>query len=196
MSRESWHPEAPPRLATAVGTLVRLNVEAVRDALTRVESASPAFALCLWTSDDPDHLAPTDISLGLDSEREAMVAALSPSDAFDDVWNGTLYGHDSLALDDPTSRFGDAATEVRDWLTRVDVADAGRWVLEETAAYLTRNPPPLPVTDDFVAYVFDQGVDLVAGLRWIVPPEKQDLLEQKRLLVDDPDTLPGSADYE
>jgi hypothetical protein len=157
-----------------------------------VEPASPAFALCLFPSDEPSELAPVNIALGLESDRERALGRGTWLDAFDDVWNPTRYAYISLdEFDDPHGEpgFDSAASALVAWLAQAGVGDPATWLLEELAAELTRTPPLAPVTDDFVCWVFAQGRELIESLEWILPTETRAKLAAKRLIVDDPDQL-------
>jgi hypothetical protein len=182
------HPSAPAAEQPAAAVLVERCRRCVAEALDGIEPASPAFALCLFPSDDPDELAPVNIALGLETDR-AKALEKSPSEAFDDVWNPTRYSYISLdEFSDPSDEpeFEAASATVLGWLDEALVADPARWVLEETAAALTREPPLELVTDDFICWVFEQGHELTTSLKWIAPPELQEKLAAKGLL-DDPE---------
>ena len=164
----------------------------VTEAVEGVEPTSPAFALCLFPSDEPSELAPVNIALGLEGDRARALGRGTWLEAFDDVWNPTRYAYISLdEFDDPRGEpeFDAAASALVSWLGEAGVGDPATWLLEELAAELTRRPPLGPVTDDFVCWVFAQGRDLIASLKWILPDETQAKLAAKRLLVDDPDQL-------
>ena len=161
----------------------------VAEALDGLELTSPAFALCLFRSDDPEELVPANIALGVEADRGRALENASISDAFDDVWNPTLYSYISLDdFADPSAEpeFAGARATILRWLRATRFADPARWVLEEMAAVLTRDPPVEPVTDDFVCWVFAQGLELAESLRWIAPADVLEKLAAKRLL-DDPD---------
>jgi hypothetical protein len=194
----AWHPKVPRDLQDAVSRLVDRNIDCVSQALMPIEPTSPAFALCLETSDVPEDVYPIAVSLGLEQDRERLVEAGSEWDAWYDVWHSVHYSYLELKLDDPSEEpeFALAARRVVDWLSRIGEVDFARWVLEEVAARLTRQPPPIPTTDDFVAYPSHQGEEIIQSLRWIAPAEIQRKLEEKRLLVDNPDELEGAPEYE
>jgi hypothetical protein len=189
------HPQAPSSVKPAVAALVDRGRRCVSEALRGIELETPAFALCLFPSDDARGLAPDNIALGLESDRERAQGAESPFAVFDDVWNPTRYSYISLdEFADPVGepRFDAASTDVLAWLDAERVGDPATWLLEELAAELTRVPPIEPVTDDFACWVFAQGDRLIDSLRWILPAETQAKLEGKGLLVDDPDELEGA----
>jgi hypothetical protein len=191
-----WHPQAPPQLAPAVAALVEINAASVCSALQGVDISSPAFALCLGTSENPEDLYPYVVSLGLDADRDAIGRRGSPWVVWVETWNPSNYTYSELEAEDPPQdpRVADVAEKLVPWLTEVDVLDYARWALEETAAWLTRNPPVTPVTDDFVAFPSEQGEDLMPSLRWIAPPVVQRQLEEKRLLLDDFNNLEGAPE--
>ena len=191
-----WHPQAPPELAPAVTALVEINAASVGRALQGVEVPSPAFALCLGTSEDPEDLYPYVVSLGLEADRESIGRSGSPWVVWVETWNPAHYSYSELKAEDPPldPRLLTAAKELLPWLTEVDVLDYARWVLEETAAWLTRHPPVTPVTNDFVVFPSEQGEDLMPSLRWIAPPEVQVQLEEKQLLVDNFNNLEGAPE--
>lgn len=188
MSAAVPHPTPPAATQEAVEVLVARCRRCVAEALDGVELTSPAFAVCLFPSDDPDELAPIDVGLGLESDR-AKALEKPPTEAYDDVWNPTRYTYISLPdFSDPAGEpdFASAAGQVLSWLHDEGVADPARWALEETAAALTREPPLESVTDDFVCWAFAQGHELTASLKWIAPAELQQKLAEKGLL-DDPE---------
>jgi hypothetical protein len=191
----AWHPPPPGELRADLDLLIERNISSITRAL-RVRVDSPAFALCLFASDEPELYAAY-LALGLEEDRAELTANSTPWDAAVEVWNGGNYTYDGLEVPDPRSEtaFLEAEARLNRWLADAEVPEPSRWAMEEVAFRLTRRPPVSPVTDDFVAYAFEQGDDLTASLRWIVPPETQALLERKRLLVDDVDALPGAPDY-
>jgi hypothetical protein len=186
------HPTAPASRQAAVATLVARCGRCVSDAVRGVELPSPAFALCLFPSDDPEELAPVNIALGLETDRERALRGPTPFAVFDDFWNPTLYAYISLdEFDDPRGEpdFDAASSALVSWLSAERVGDPATWLLEELAATLTRTPPVAPVVDDFVCWVFAQGDRLMESLKWILPEETQAKLAAKQLLVDDPEQL-------
>lgn len=190
------HPQPPTGLQGDLDLIIERNVACISEAL-RVRVDAPAFALCLFASDEPE-LCAAYLALGLEPDREEIVAEGTPWEAAVEVWNGSNYTYDGLEVPDPRSEpdFLAAEERINEWLAADGVPEPSRWAMEEIAFRLTRNPPISPATDDFVAYAFEQGDELTASLRWIAPPETQDLLGRKRLLVDDFDSLPGAPDYE
>jgi hypothetical protein len=197
---EVWHPEPPPDLRPALTALVARNVDCVLRALEGIVLESPAFAVCLELNDEPDDvddLYPYCVSIGQEAERKRLLDSLSPWEAWVEVWNSGGYALSELDVPDPRDdpEVGEAAGEVSNWLSQQGIHDGSLWVFEEVAFHMTRNPPHLPTTTDFVAFVSEQGEDVVRSLRWIVPPELQRQLETKRLLPDHPNELPGAPDY-
>ena len=194
MTKAVRHPEAPTELRAALATTVDRCRRCVAEAVEGVEPASPAFALCLFSSDDPNELAPVGTALGLESDRERALSRGTWLDAFDDVWNPTRYTYISLdEFDDPRGEpdFDAASSALVSWLAKAGVRDPATWLLEELAAELTRMPPIAPATDDFVCWVFAQGRELIESLEWILPAETRAKLAAKHLIVDDPDQLEG-----
>jgi hypothetical protein len=188
------HPTAPASRQASVATLVARCGRCVYEAVRGVELLSPAFALCLFPSDDANELAPVNIALGLETDRERGRSGATPFDAFDDVWNPTRYTYIALnEFDDPPGEpdFDAASSALVSWLSGERVGDPATWLLEELAAKLTRTPPVAPVTDDFVCWVFAQGDRLMESLNWILPEATRAKLAGKQLLVDDPDQLEG-----
>jgi len=192
LTKSVRHRGAPAQLPATVATLVDRCRRCVAEAIEGLEPASPAFALCLFPSDEPTELAPVNIALGLESDRERALARGTWLEAFDDVWNPTRYAYISLdEFADPHGEpeFDAAAAALGSWLADNGVGDPATWLLEELAAQLTRTPPITPVTEDFVCWVFAQGRDLLESLDWILPDETRAKLAAKRLIVDDPDQL-------
>jgi hypothetical protein len=196
LSTAPWHPEAPPQLQDALQVLITCNARCVIEAVSGLDIPAPAFAICVWPGEEPTELDPAEISLGLDTEREHLVSSLSPWAAWVEVWNPGGYRYTSIDFSDPSGdpAFRNAADQLLQWL-EPQVLNPARWVLEEVAAQLTRDPPAIPVTDDFVTYAFAQAEELTASLRWIAPPDLQRKLEQKNLLVDEPRNLGGAQGY-
>lgn len=196
LTEPAWHPEAPDSLQAELSVLVERNVESVVGALDGVDPSSPAFALCLETGDLPEEIYPIAVSLGVENDRKRLVESASPWEAWVEVWHSSNYTYLELETADPIDdpEFAQAGREVMFWLAEVGVLDFARWVLEEVAARLTREPPLQPVTDDFVAYPSHQGEEITRSLRWIAPTEIQEKLEAKRLLVDNPDQLQGAPE--
>jgi hypothetical protein len=191
-------PSRPPHLKDAASVVTDRNVGRVLRALRDVELPSPAFALCLLPSDESDDLVPTHLQIGVEEDRARVVGSLSPFEALHYVWSPAYLSYGPLEVEAPGSdaAFAEAAGRLLPWLAEHDdVLDPTVWLLEEVAAHLTRQRPPIPVTDDFLAYVPIEADDLLASLRWIAPPAVQTMLAQKGLLVDDPDQLEGAPDY-
>jgi hypothetical protein len=193
------HPTAPAALQGAVSVLVERCRRCVAQALEEVPTlAAPAFALCLFSPQESYPLAPDNIALGLETDRERERANHTPFDALIEVWNPTNYEYMVLnEFDDPAGEpeFDAASAEVIEWADEARIPDPASWLLEELAAVLTRTPPIRPVTDDFVCWVFEQGRPLDESLRWIAPDDVQRKLAAKQLLVDDPTTLEGYVEY-
>jgi hypothetical protein len=193
-----WHPEAPRDVRPALSALVARNVECVLRALDGIALESPAFAVCLELneSDELDDLYADYVSVGQEAERRRLLDSLSPWEAWVEVWNNGRYALSALDVPDPRDdpTVGEAASEVLRRLRQEGVLDPSLWVLEEVAAHLTRNPPQIATTTDFVAFVSEQGEDITRSLRWIAPPELQTQLKTKGLLPDDPNELPGAPD--
>jgi hypothetical protein len=102
LSKVVRHPEAGAELQATVAAVVDRCRRCVAEAVEGVEPASRAFALCLLPSDEPSELAPVNIALGLESDRERALGRATWLDAFDDAWNPTRYAYISLdEFDDP-----------------------------------------------------------------------------------------------
>ena len=91
------HPSAPSELHAAVSVLVERCRRCVAQALEEVPTlATPAFALCLFPPQESYPLAPDNIALGLETDRERERAKRTPFDALVEVWNPTSYEYISL----------------------------------------------------------------------------------------------------
>src|SRR5207248_2252177 len=124
-----------------------------------VTPSSPAFALCLFAGQEEADLLPGNIALGLESDRERLVAGQAPWNAYVEVWNPTNYSYISLDdFDDPSAEpgFAAASSQLLEWAREISLVDPALWLLEEVAALLTRDPTVEPVTDDFACWVFDE----------------------------------------
>jgi hypothetical protein len=199
LSTIARHPTAPEALRAAVSVLVDRCRQCVAQALEGITPAAPAFALCLFPNQKAYPLAPDNIALGLETDRERERAHRSPFNAFVEVWNPTNYEYISLdEFDDPYGEpeWDAASASVIEWAREARVGDPASWLLEEAAAVLTRTPPLQPVTDDFVCWVFAEGTDLVESLKWIAPDDVQRKLAAKQFLPDEPRDLEGYVHYD
>jgi hypothetical protein len=191
----TWHRSSPPELQDHIQLIVDRNATVVAEAIAGLRVDEPAFALCLWASDEPELYAAY-ISLGLESDRTKFLSSSTPWEAAVEIWisDGT-YTYDGIEVRDPRGEtaFLEAEARVNEWLEAAEVEEPSRWLMEEVAYRLSREPPPIRLTADFVAFVHDRGGnELISSLRWVVPAEKQGLLEQQGLLVDDIESLPGA----
>lgn len=199
MSPRERHPAAPADVHPAVAVLVERCGQCVSEALAPVGQAAPAFSLCLFPNQQAEPLAPDNVALGLEADRERERAARTPFDAFVEVWNPTNYAYISLdEFADPAGEpeWDRASATVVDWARTAGIGDPASWLLEEVAAVLTRTPPLEAVTDDFVCWVFAQGTDLVESLRWIAPEDVQRKLAAEGLLPGDPRDLDGYVHHD
>jgi hypothetical protein len=192
------HPAAPAELHDVVERLVERNLLSVSRALATIEPDSPIFAICFRTGDDPEDVTTNEIYVGVERDRVRLLAERTPWEGLQEVWNPINYSYEASEVDDPSEEvdYQVATKRVVEWLDAQAMPMYSRWVLEETAARLSRNPPPLPYTDDFITYVYEHSEDVMPSLRWIAPPRVQRLLERKQLLVDDASRLAGAPRYD
>lgn len=199
MSARTRHPEATAEVEPAVRVLVERCRQCVAEALAGVTLAAPAFSLCLFPNQEAEPLAPDNVALGLETDRERERASRTEFDAFVEIWNPTNYAYISLdEFEDPAGEpeWDEATATVLDWAHVAGIGDPASWLLEEVAAVLTRKPPLDSFTDDFVCWVFAQGSDLVESLRWIAPEDVQRKLAAQGLLPADPRVLDGYVHHD
>ncbi len=139
-------------------------------------------------SEDDDDLAVGAVLIGLVSDRERALANGGPYEAFRDVWDVWRFTREAEAAVEETSAWR-AASELlaAHFEPREEIAN--RVVLAAVARVLTERPPLSPVTDDFLAYAFEEdfGEDLLESLRAAAPERVARLLRERRL-------LPGSIE--
>ena len=96
-----------------VRSLIEQVVADTRVRLADVTTASPAFAVALW-SPDPGSLYPSVVLVGMEASR-AAASSMEPGDAFDATWNAAEYGVEAaesgIETDEAFTRLERAARE-------------------------------------------------------------------------------------
>jgi hypothetical protein len=188
----------PPEIEQLVNFVVERNVEAISAPLRKLQIEAPAYAACLWPSQE-DELNAYPVSVGLEPDRQRARRSLTPSEAFRTVWNPNTYAIDGVDPEpdlraDPD--FIAAEAQVGAALDEREILDPPRWILNRVARRLTESPALSPVTDDFVAFVLDHDFDddLLESLRESATPAVAQALRAKQLLPRNVMALEGFID--
>jgi hypothetical protein len=129
------------------------------------------------------------VGVGLEPDRDRALSSLPPVFAFAHVWQQYEFAIlEELDEDEEIAELIEAIEPELDVPDVEDGLDATSFVLYNVARQLTLDPPCLPVTDDFVAFVAYQGdIDgfLLDSLRYSMSPDLGDRLRTKKLHPDD-----------
>lgn len=146
---------------------------------------APAYAIALYPADQ-SLLYASEIWIGLESDRQHILATTAVDRAYRRVWHAWDFG--AAGDDEPQLEADEQFVRVRDEL-RAQLQSEGhlepsRYVLRRAAKALAALDPIRPVTSDFVVYVHDDRYDegLVEDIRFSGSPAAVAQLEQKRLL--------------
>jgi hypothetical protein len=158
----------------------------VRQRLDHLMLVAPAYAVVLAPVDE---IYPFMVGVGLEPDRARALSSLPPVFAFAHVWQQYEFAIlEELDEDPEIAELIEAIEPELDVPDVEDGLDATSFVLYNVARQLTLNPPCLPVTDDFVAFVAYQGdIDgfLLDSLRYSMPPDLGDRLRTKKMHPDD-----------
>lgn len=160
-------------------------VQNVLERLGSVWLPAPAYAVALQAA-DPEFLYASEISIGVEPDRECILASVPIECGFRQVWNASDFPFGGaedpqLALD---SEFVEAQEVARQELQAEGYVEFARHVLRLAARRLAAESLVHPVTDDFVVYGFDDRFDegLVEDIQFSGSPQALAILTRKGLL--------------
>jgi hypothetical protein len=161
--------------------------QAVRNAqerLARAHVPAPAYVLALF-SHDPEELAAANLVIGLERDREAALQTSDPRELLWRVWHPLHYG--ASVPDEPQLVLTDDDFVAAQQAVYRELEDTGtnaqQYVLNRVAQRLAVQGMPFPVTDDFVAYAFDEddercdeNIRFSAGLHALAELQRKGLI--------------------
>ncbi len=176
---------------------MRQNVAALERALADIELTSSAYALAFPPDEIDEALSADVVYVGLEVDRVRALAAETEWDAFRLVWDTNEWAIGPIETEiEETTALAEASAVVAAYAEEVEELP-NRLVLQQVARWLTKTPPISPVTDDFVAFVFEEGFgeELIDSLEAAATPDVAAALRGKRLLPRSSDELDGAPRF-
>lgn len=192
-------PELTVSQRGAAELVINRNVDAVNQAFAGLTLPAPAYAACLWLSDDTEYeLSSNAVSIALEPDRELASASGLDFYAFDTIWNPGEFAFDQVPVEvvrTPEYRKAEAAIGgalAQSECQGVEI-ESERWLFIQVARRLTDCHALAPVTDDFLVFLWDGGFEL-DELRAAATPAVAERLRAKGLLPDAIQDVPGYPD--
>lgn len=185
------------QVRSALEVVVRHNVAALELALADVELTSSAYALALPPDDFGEVLSADVVYVGLEADRVRALAQETEWNAFRLVWDTNEWAIGPLMTEiEETAALAEASAVVVAYAEEIEEIP-NRLVLREVARQLTQAPPISPVTDDFVAFLFEEGFneELIDSLEASATPSAAAALRAKGLLPRSSDELDGAPRF-
>lgn len=164
--------------------------QALEDVLRRLAHltvAEPAYAVGLAASPGNESLAVEVVAVAIARDRSKWVGQVDPGEAVFQSWNPHEFSIQEPVGPWPTTSeaFAAAEAEARAELFERGIEDPQRYVYNRVAAKLDPARLEFPVTEDFIAFVFDgpDHLETDENMRFSASPEALSLLKSKRLLM-------------
>lgn len=190
--------EVPDPVRRALDVVTESNMLAIRRALEQLGTlSSPAYAVGLEADDLDEVLTADVIFVGVDVDRQRALAQESQWNAFRQTWDTNQFATGPImTVVEETAEFSAAREVLVDYAESHDQI-ANRLVLNHLARLLTESPPVSPRTEDFVAYLFEEGFsdDLIASLNAAATSEVAAARRAKHLLPESDGDLEGAPRF-
>lgn len=168
--------------------------KSVNEALVALAAPEPLAVVAFWLSDFDD-LAQSGISCCTADYWSALVAQ-ADAPRYRTAWDPLQWDYEDVPFEDPrdTPGFERMAATAAEVLRAAGAWDPTRTILDQVGR-VVRLAPPVPVSDDFLAFTTDleMGVELMHSIRVTASEEVAARLRKARLLADDPLELEEAA---
>jgi hypothetical protein len=162
-------------------------LEQVLRRLAQLTVAEPAYAVGLAASPGNESLAVEVVAVAIDRDRSKWVGQVDPGEAVFQSWNPYEFSiQERLGPWERTSEaFAAAEAEAHAELIERGIEDPQRYVYKRVAAKLDPARLEFPVTEDFIAFVFDgpDHLETAENIRFSAPPRALAILKSKNLLM-------------
>jgi hypothetical protein len=162
-------------------------LEQVLQRVARLTVAEPAYAVGLAASPGNESLAVEVVAVAIERDRTKWVGEVDPGEAVFQSWNPYEFSiQEPPGLWARTSdAFAAAEADAHAELIERGIEDPQRYVYNRVAAKLDPARLEFPVTEDFIAFVFDgpDHLETHENIRFSASPEALSLLKSKRLLM-------------
>jgi hypothetical protein len=170
-----------------VDDVVDLALEQVLQRLASLTVAEPAYAVGLAASPGNESLAVEVVAVAIERDRTKWVGQVGPGEAVFQSWNPHEFSIQERAGAWPTTSeaFASAEAEACAELSERGIEDPQRYVYNRVAAKLDPARLMFPVTEDFIAFVFDgpDHLETAENIRFSGSPKALSLLKSKGLLM-------------
>jgi hypothetical protein len=162
-------------------------LEQVRRRLASLTVSEPAYAVGLAASPGNDSLAVEIVAVAIERDRTKWIDQVDAGEAVFQSWNPHEFSVQEPPgpWTSPGDAFATAEAEVQEKLFERGIDNPQRFVYNRVAAKLDPTRLTFPVTEDFIAFVFDgpDHLETAENIQFSASPQALALLAREGLLM-------------